>query len=379
MNICMITNDYPPICGGGGYHTYYLSQKLAKRGHKITIITRGSSKRTSFEEDGRVSIYRARFIMLPPFQDQVFGIIANGLFRNLEQTFDIVTLNGPIIPLINTRLPQILIEHVTARRFIDNLAPGSLFSLVFKLFSPYYVEVDKKTIKKADKIITASLACAQDIRKFYRLRDIDLETIPNGVDTSFFIPNDRPKQDKIVLFVGILGPIKGLNELIQSAFYIKQKHPDVKFVLAGSGPLENSLRELVHKLGLEDTFKFAGYLQRDALLKYYQNATVCVLPSWYEGGMSTTLLEAMSCEIPTIATSVGGNLEVVRDGETGLLVPPKNPEMLGQAISKILDNNILRIQMGQAARKIAKQHHDWNVITEKFEELYSSLLKKPAS
>ena len=369
----MLTNDYPPICGGGGYHTHYLAKKLAERGHKITIITRGSAPTTHVEQVGNIEIFHAGFLMAPPFQAQVFAYSANKIFKNIEPYIDVVVLNGPIIPTLKSKLPTIVIEHVTARRFIDNLERGSIFSAIFKTFSPFYIKVDKDTLKRANKIITPSTACAQDINNYYFSSDI--EVIPNGVDTSFFIPNHKTKPGKRVVFVGIFGPIKGLTDLIQSALYVKQYHHDVKYVLIGSGPLEKHIKRTIQRLGLEDNFEFTGYLRRQDLLEQYQKAAICVLPSWYEGGMSTTLLEAMACGIPVVATAVGGSTEIVHENDNGLLVPPKNPAMLGQAIKRILDDKLLGTNMGIQGRKLTVENHDWDIVANKFETTFASVLR----
>ena len=373
LNICMLTNDFPPVCGGGGYHTLYLSLKLIKLGHKVTVITRGTPGNTTYELYQGVPVYRARYLKLYPFQSQIFGLFAHRIFKKIEPDFDILVLNGPIIPYFGTSIPTIIIEHVTARKFIDNLAPGSMFSIIFKLFSKFYINTDVNALKKAGKIVTVSKACAEDIRTLYKLNDIT--TIPNGVDTSLFTPNigATDTQDKIILFVGIFGPIKGLFDLVQSAKYVTRSHPGTRFVLAGKGPLEKDLKALVHDLGLQNYFEFVGYLQRDELIAKYQIATICVLPSWYEG-MPTTLLEGMSCGIPIVATRVGGSSEVVIDGKTGLLVPKKNPELLAGAIVKLLDAPNLRNAMSVNARNIAIESFDWNKIAQKFENVMYSML-----
>ena len=160
---------------------------------------------------------------------------------------------------------------------------------------------------------------------------------------------------------------------MQSAKYVTRSHPETRFVLAGKGPLEKDLKALVHDLGLQNYFEFVGYLQRDELIAKYQIATICVLPSWYEG-MPTTLLEGMSCGIPIVATRVGGSSEVVIDGKTGLLVPKKNPELLAGAIVKLLDAPNLRNAMSVNARNIAIESFDWNKIAQKFENVMYSML-----
>ena len=114
---------------------------------------------------------------------------------------------------------------------------------------------------------------------------------------------------------------------------------------------------------------------RRAISPLRLSATICVLPSYHEG-LPTVLLEAMSCGIPTVATSVAGNSEVVKDGKTGFLVPPKEPKRLAEAILTLLGDQKLRQEMGKNARKQAEESYDWEVIISKIEECYSSVLSE---
>lgn len=114
-------------------------------------------------------------------------------------------------------------------------------------------------------------------------------------------------------------------------------------------------------------------MDRSKLLEYYQNATIYVLPSYYEG-LPTTLLEAMSCGIPSIATDVEGSSELISDGETGLLVPPRNPKRLAEAILRLLEAEELRQKLGDNARKHIVNNYDWEIITDSVEKVYEKCI-----
>ncbi len=374
MRIGMICGQFPPVTGGVAAYVYNISEKLAQRGHKVTVITRGSWSRTYHARVGNIDVYRVRFIPLYPFHLQPHGFYIKQLLSSLESNFDVLHLHSPLIPFIRTSLPMVVTEHGTVKGFIDNLDLIDSYSLVGKTFRKMYVSIDRKIVESADKVIAVSKACAQELREWYGLKK-DIEVIYNGVDTKFFIPGNRNHNQAYILYSGSLITKKGLPDLIRSATYICQEYPDMKFILAGDGPLEKQLKGLVHQLDLDNNFSFVGYINRDKLLSYYQNAAVCVLPSYHEG-LPTVLLEAMACGIPTVATSVAGNSEVVKDGETGFLVPPKEPKRLAEAILTLLGDNKLRREMGINARKQAEESYDWEVIISKIERCYSSVLSE---
>jgi glycosyltransferase involved in cell wall biosynthesis len=257
------------------------------------------------------------------------------------------------------------------RGFIKNLEPLDLFSLILKLSSRTYFSFEREVIHRADRIIAISRTCAEEIQTFYGIDNAVV--ITNGVDTNFFSPAKNENQSRYVLYAGAFTTEKGLPDLIRAATYVCQDYPDIKFILAGRGPMERNLKSLVHKLNLDDFFSFVGYVDQHQLRQYYQQAAVFVLPSYHEG-LPTVLLEAMSCGIPSVATNVAGNYEVVVDGETGFLAPPKNPQKLAEAILTLLGDEKLRKTMGANARKRAEQHYHWDIITNQIEEIYTSLV-----
>jgi glycosyltransferase involved in cell wall biosynthesis len=367
----MIGSEFPPIAAGGGYHIYNLSKKLVERGYKVTVFARGSRKKTYYEEVDGISVYRVRYIPLYPFHLQFHGIFVNRLFKSMESSFDLVHLHNSNIPVIHSSLPTIVTEHGTMQGYVNNRKALDLQSLVVKAFSRMYVSIDRKVIEGANKVIAVSNACARELQDYYGIKDVDV--VYNGVDTNFFIPAEEKEwKDPYVLYTGRLSPEKGLLDLIESAKYMCQDYPETKFVIIGRGPLERRLRKLVHNLNLNKSISFLGYMNQNTLVKYYQNAMVYVLPSYIEG-LSTTLLEAMSCGIPTIATNIAANSEVVVDNETGILVPPGDSKALTDAIIYLLENEDIRESMGKNARKKV-EGYSWERIVEETEKVYKVVM-----
>lgn len=371
MHICMVAGEFPPKCGGLGYYVYHLSKNLTQRGHKITVLTRGSWIRNYHQTTDGISVHRVRFLPLYPFHLHTHEFFLNRVLKSMEPQFDVVHLHSHGVPIVRTAIPMVVTEHGTMKGFIDHLQPLDLFSLILKLSAKTYYSFESKIMQRADRIIAISQTCAEELKTFYGINNAVV--ITNGVDTNFFSPVENSNQPRYVLYVGTLTSEKGLPDLIRAATYVCRHYPDIKFILAGRGPLERHLKSLVHKSNLDDFFSFVGYIDQHQLREYYQQATVFVLPSYHEG-LPTVLLEAMSCGIPSVATNVAGNSEVVVDGETGFLAPPKNPQKLAEAILRLLGDEKLRKTMGANARKRAEEHYDWETITNQIEKIYTSLV-----
>jgi glycosyltransferase involved in cell wall biosynthesis len=374
MHIGMVVAEFPPDCGGIGYYVYNLSKKLVERGHSVTVITRGTWNKACIHKkiDG-ISIYKIRFIPIYPFHVRLHGVFLNTPFKLLEPNFDIIHLHSPLIPNIHTTLPTVLTEHGTVKSGIDNSKSTDLYSIISMLFSRELISMDTKTIKNSDKITAVSNSCAKELQEIYKI-DRKISVIGNGVDTNFFVPEKRKDmKGAYIIYTGRLDSRKGLVDLIASSEYVCQEHTNIKFILTGKGPMKKYLERRINDLGLKKNFYFAGFVDRSTLLKYYQNAIIYVLPSYYEG-LPTTLLEAMSCGIPSIATDVKGSSELIEDGENGLLVPPGDPKRLAEAILRLLDDEELRKKLGDNAREYVVGNYDWEIITNKVEEIYKSMI-----
>jgi glycosyltransferase involved in cell wall biosynthesis len=132
---------------------------------------------------------------------------------------------------------------------------------------------------------------------------------------------------------------------------------------------------MILKLGLQKRIILLGQVGKEKLLRLYQNATLFIFPSYYEG-LPTALLEAMSCSVPIIATDVRGNRDIISHYENGILTPPKNPKKLAEAILILLNDEMMRRFLGKNARKTIKDKYTWNNISIKILECYQQILNK---
>ena len=161
---------------------------------------------------------------------------------------------------------------------------------------------------------------------------------------------------KLVCFVGYLRCEKGLEYLLEA--FARLVQPDTQLCLVGDGPLNQSLTALAQRLGIVDHCRFLGQRPHDEIPLWISAADCIVLPSLSEG-FPTILAEAMLCGVPIIATPVGGIPEVIRDGETGLLVPCRTPAALSQALRTLLSNPQFASEMAAHAQELAKTSLTW--------------------
>ena len=380
MRICMLTSEFTPAPGGIAQHLHNLAKSLVQRGHNVTVISRGSWGKSEHEEVDGISVHRVRFVPSYPSPFWLHGVWVNRLFKSLEPDFDLLHVHGALVPVIDTTIPTVFTSHGTENRDIENTQVKSFHFLVVKILRRQLLDVERSLLHQADVIIAVSRSCAEELTRFYRL-DKGITVVGAGVDSTVFTPaREKQMGEPYILYTGRWETRKGLVDLIESARYVCQKHSNMKYVLVGKGTIEKMLRTMVSKLELEQNFSFVGYVSdRNRLIEYYRNATIYILPSYYEG-LPTSLLEAMACGIPSIATNVEGNSEVITDGETGLLVPPRDPKSLAEATLKLLDDEELRHRIGANGREHVANNYDWESIIDRIESIYSAIAgSKPGS
>lgn len=373
LHVCMITSEFPPpqkglALAGVGYYGLNLCNQLVKKGHKATVITRGIHKVPHLERINGIDVYQTTFLPVYPFHIPFHGIFVNKVFKAMESDFDIVHFQVPLPPFVKTSLPVVATLHsflrAHGRRHYDFTR-----RMLDKIFVRYYTPLEFKIVQNADLITCVSARVARLVKAFY---GFDSKVIPNAVDTDFFVPDKSHQDPRYVAWAGRLVYVKGLFDLIECAEYVCKEHPSISFLIAGQGPLMQPLRKLVKNRALEKKVIFAGQLDRENLRRHYQNSAIFALTSHVES-FPTTVLEAMSCGVPVVATMAGDVPKVVKDGETGFLVPPKDPKAMAQRITYLLNDEDLRKKMGKASRKLMENEYSWNRISDKIIGCYKSV------
>jgi len=197
--------------------------------------------------------------------------------------------------------------------------------------------------------------------------------IPNGVNTTKFVPISDLHRENLILFVGSLIKRKGVRYLLEAMQRVIRNFPEYRLVIVGDGPEKKDLIQHASNLGLSAHVDFVGFQAQDRVRSFMQRARLLVLPS-LEEGMGVVLVEAMACGTPVVASWVDGIRDVVTS-DVGILVPPADSERLAEGICEILADPVRWKRYSRNARDRAVTYYEWDVIVEKFINLYKSLDK----
>jgi len=255
------------------------------------------------------------------------------------------------------------------------------------------VVVEYGVIEEADRIIAQ---CPNEMEELVSLYDADpskIEVIPSAVDVEIFrpVPKEMARRELgldagewVAVYIGRMLPRKGIDNLLQ-AFSRLARHSGVpmRLLIVGgetvdgdpmSTPEIRRLAEMATALRVRDKVVFTGKRPQERLSLYYSAADVAVTTPWYEP-FGLTPLEAMACGIPVIGSDVGGIKFTVADGETGFLVPPRQPGVLADRMERLLKDPALARRMGREARARVERMFTWKKVGERTAELYESTLR----
>mgnify|MGYP003779131459 CR=1 FL=1 len=209
-----------------------------------------------------------------------------------------------------------------------------------------------------------------------------VEVIPMGVDLQgLFTPDPSvPRKTDELLFVGRLVEKKGVDFLLEAMPAVLKKHPTVRLILAGSGPMEQELRQQAQRLQISDRVDFLGMVAQTQLPALYQRVTLAIFPfvvakSGDQEGFGLVQVEAMGCECPVIAGDLPAIHDIITHEENGLIFPSGNVQALADAIIKLLDDPELCARLAGEGRKSVVQKFDWEIIAGKYAGLFKKLSK----
>lgn len=301
------------------------------------------------------------FLVLPFFM--IFGMIS-ACFYAKKNDFDLIHVHFPF-PLA---LFGIAMKRISKKPLVMT-CHGSEVNMAKK--NPVFRRIFKWMLGYADSVTVNSTFMKNEVEKIIKNKNIEI--IPMGAGIGDISDKSTEKREQTtktnLLFVGRLIEWKGTKYLIDA---VKLLDPG-KFELhiAGDGPERENLEK-----NAPENVVFHGYQTGKNLEELYLNADVFVLPSivddaGYTEGLGTVLLEAANFSIPSIGTNVGGIPDIIIDGKTGLLVPQKDSAALADAIKTLAEDKMLCGKLTENAQKHLKDNFSWEVITEKFFEIYS--------
>lgn len=252
---------------------------------------------------------------------------------------------------------------------------GDLFSLRGRVLT--YIK--KHIIRHCDYLTVVSQAMKHKLQEI-KVPNDKIDVIPMGVDLgSSFIPGEHQRKPNALLFTGRLVEKKGLSHLLNALAIVKKTHPEVHLDIYGDGPYRSSLVEQAQTLGLQSAVFFKGAVPNAQLVTAYQQSCIGVFPfitaqSGDQEGFGLVLVEALGCGLAVITSDMPAVRDIVTNGETALLAPQGDYQMLSKQIIRLLDNEELRIQLGTNGQAYVTNKFDWDTISGRYQHLISNLI-----
>jgi glycosyltransferase involved in cell wall biosynthesis len=374
LSICMVSDDFLPAMTGVGTHVKLVAPELARRGHRVSVMTTRRPGEAEVEHWEGVTIYR------------VFTLKAYGFYQALPSRATLRAIFKTIQPDIvhhhyvgimmhqvcavaeSLKLPQVSTFHFSAEVLTQPLPMRPLRRLIRRMMVNFN--------NRFDLVIAPSQNLAHQITA--EGVDTPVRFITNPVvfgDSAGVVPAERTP-DFTVLYAGRLGPEKNIGYLLKAFSALLKNQPKAVLWVAGRGPEGPALESLCTQLGVAGSVRFLGFLDHPSLARYYAACDVFVLPSLMET-QGLVVMEAMWFNRPVIVTSaIVSADELVEQGVNGYIVDPNSVADLTQRLGTLAGDSALRTAMGQASRLRANAYMPEPVV-DALEAGYLEILNHP--
>ncbi len=381
-SLCVVTHTFLPHVGGIERVVYEQCKRLMQKQFEPMVLTHRNYTARNYVFDGiRVQCYDSMnigFRLGIPYA--IPHISSLKTFLKTVKSNDLIHVHGH--PYLSSFLaakiakryskPLVLTQHNT---FIEY---NNIWDTAEKLND---LAIGKQVLKEADKIIVVSNATKNYVLSLGADPE-KVEVLHNGVDLNRFKHLSGVKIEMrkklgisgdacIVLTVRRLVYKNGIDTLLKSAELAVEKNPKLVFVVVGKGPDFEEVKERIAQLGMQRNFRLTGFVSDEDLPLYYNVANLFALPSKSGEGLPLVALEAMACELPVIATNVGGTSEVMSK-DYGKLVPPNSPDSLAEAIVEFSRKDLAVLK--KELRIMMEQKYSWDKNVEKLGEIYEELI-----
>jgi glycosyltransferase involved in cell wall biosynthesis len=372
-----------PVVGPGrpAHHVADLSVALAELGHEVRVYARRDSKTQPARASlpGGVSVFRIAAgpaetlspeLLLPHLSDFAHGLVE--AWRTQDWMPTVVHAHFWTSGLAAvTAARQVGIPVVQSFHELAELDAGAV--------GASRAGYERALGRAVDRVVAQS---QDELRGLVRIGvpRANLSVVPAGVDSDHFTPEgpaaERDPERPRILSVGRLVERKGFGDVIQAMRYV----PGAEYVVVGgppagqltTDPWAKRLRTLAEQLHVADRFKLIGNVAAADMPRWYRSADLLVSPGWQED-FELAPLEAMACGVPVIGTTAGGLTETVVDGLTGDLVPARDPQALGGALRRLVNDKVRRFAYATAALDRARQAYSWKRVAAQVGSVYQGL------
>ncbi len=379
MKVTFVTKEYPPyVYGGAGVHVKNLAKELS---NLMQVEVRCFGNQKSQSKNLLVKGYR-EWNLLKNSREKHSSVLAT-LSADLLISNDVIDSE-----IVHTHTWYSAFAGYVIKKLYNIALVVTCHSL--EPLRPWKVEqigrgydlsvwVEKLAIENADKVIAVSQDMKKDILKYFNVKEKNVEVIHNGIDLKKWKRvNTRSAQKKFgieqdyILFFGRTTKQKGIEVLINAADYIDNR---IKIVICTSGADTKEYLDEITKLAKtkKNIIWINQMLDEKESIELYSGAKVFVCPSIYEP-FGIINLEAMSCEVPVVASAVGGIKEIVVNNQTGFLVPPGKPKEIAKHINLLIKNESMAKKFGQKGKERVEKFFGWDYIAKKTKRLYEKLV-----
>jgi len=380
MIVVHVHHTFYPVIGGLERAVQKLAEAQTELGHEVHVVTstHGASGRPREERVGDVYVHRVKALKFY-YPDLTVPLEVP---EDVLKRADIVHIHSHH-SYFNVKIAEIAkrIGRPVATHFMAVDTIHDHPNRIVRLLGPYYAKrMLKKALQLTDLKLTRSLRDLELLRKRYGVEKVYY--LPDGIDRDFIEKEDLGNEfrkkynvyEDIILYIGRLHKLKGLNILIRASSIVVKRYRNVKFVIIGPGNSSEYL-ELAKRLNVNDKIMFLGIVDETTKIGALDAAVSLVLPSIsnYVEVYPMVISEAWARKRPVIASAVGGIPYRVKHMENGILVPPRSPEKLAEAILTLLENKELAKRLGEAGFNEIKT---WEQIAESSVALYEETLKQ---
>jgi len=360
----MMTSEFPPRIGGVATHVAELAAALRQLQVQITVLAPERPAATGPEPQ---VLRHSPFIRAQPFADWLFARWCRRFTRT--HAFDLVHVHGlrPLRAALGTGLPVVFTNHTSG--FLRTVAAGGARRRRLGAL----LRGCARVLAPSEELIDAAHAAGYQGASTY---------IPNGVDAARFAPGEAaarrthwhiaPTHTTVVIARRLVEK----NGVTDAAHALVLTDPGVHFIFAGEGPARADLEQILLKDGSASRARLLGAIPNSQMPEIYRAADFCLLPSLMEA-TSIAGLEAMATGWALIGTRVGGIPALIEDGVTGLLVPPRDPGAIAEAVNALTRDRALAQAMGRAARRRVMTDFAWSHIAERTLMAYRETLTDP--
>jgi rhamnosyl/mannosyltransferase len=364
MHILHLYKDYFPVLGGIENHVRALAEAQVRRGHTVTVLTTSPTRHTRRETLNGAQVIKAA--RLATIASTPLSVALPLVLRTMRP--DITHVQSPyplaeLACLLGGPRPYVVSYQADISRPVQRL--------IMLAYHPLF----QRFLRGAARVLVTSPGFARTSPHLQSVKD-RLALVPLGVEAARFAPaaqtNGRPFT---ILFLGLLRHYKGVDELLRA---MKLLTVEARLIIAGEGPQRGTLAQMARAFGLLDRVTFAGRVPDEALPALYRSADAFVLPSLNRAeSFGTVLVEAMLSGLPCVTTEVGsGTSYVVQHRVTGLVVPPRSPTALADALTHLQRNPALRARMGTAGRARALREFTAEKMVARVEAVYNEVNSK---